>query len=91
MGYTYENRYTGQIETRCHLWLNGADDSDYGYTNALSEVWVWYQMPAAGMVEDGCIFKTFRVFTADAWMMNGAFPMQTYIKKADFTWRFFTR
>ena len=33
------------------MWLYGADDSDYAYTNALSEVWVWYRMPAAGMVE----------------------------------------
>ncbi len=46
-----ENRNTGQIGTQAHMWLYGADDSDYAYTNAMSEVCVWYKMPAAGMVE----------------------------------------
>lgn len=47
----YENRYSGQIETRSHLWLYGADDSDYGYSKGYSEIHVWYQMPAAGIIE----------------------------------------
>ncbi|HEX9914767.1 MAG TPA: hypothetical protein VGB32_07600 [Candidatus Bathyarchaeia archaeon] len=47
----YENRYTGQIGNQNQMWLYGSDDSDYGYTNGMSEVWVWYRMPAAGMVE----------------------------------------
>jgi hypothetical protein len=47
----YENRYTGQIGTQSQIYIHGADDSDWAYTNALSEVWVWYKMPVAGMVE----------------------------------------
>jgi len=47
----YENRYSGQIETRSHLWLYGADDSYYGYSKGYSEIHVWYKMPTAGIIE----------------------------------------
>jgi hypothetical protein len=67
----YENRNTGQVGTQGHMWLYGADDSDYAYINAMSEIWVWYKMPAAGMVEAWlylqCIDGTYSGCMEDEW------------------------
>jgi len=46
-----ENRLTGEIHCWNRMYIYGADDSDYSRTDALSEIWVWFRMPAAGMVE----------------------------------------
>lgn len=46
-----ENAATGEIGSWSSMGLHDADDSDYSYTNALSEIWIWFQMPAAGLVE----------------------------------------
>ncbi len=47
----YENRLTGAINCWSCMDIHGADDSDYTYTNAYSELRFWFKMPAAGMVE----------------------------------------
>ncbi|OEU84159.1 MAG: hypothetical protein BA873_11300 [Desulfobulbaceae bacterium C00003063] len=46
-----ENRWTGAINCWSYNRVVGADDSDNGWTTAMSEVWVWFSMPAAGLVE----------------------------------------
>ncbi len=46
-----QNRYTGQIGAYSRISIYGADDSDWGLTDTMSENWVWYKMPAAGIVE----------------------------------------
>jgi hypothetical protein len=48
---SHENEVTGVIGTQSDMHLHGADDSDYSYTNARSEIWVTYRMPAAGLIE----------------------------------------
>lgn len=48
---TSENRVAGEIGVQSSMSLHGADDSDYSYTNAQSELWVPYRMPAAGLIE----------------------------------------
>lgn len=49
---TTEDSVTGEIGIQSSMRLHGADDSDYSYTNALSEIWVSaYRMPAAGLIE----------------------------------------
>ena len=54
-GYTSashsESRTSGGINCWSYSRLVGADDNDSGATKAMSEVWVWFRMPAAGMVE----------------------------------------
>ena len=44
----YENWMTGEISCHSDIRLHGADDSDTSYTNALSEILVWYQLPRDG-------------------------------------------
>ena len=46
-----ENRLTGAINCWSSMSIYGADDSDYTYTKAYSELQFWFNMPAAGMVE----------------------------------------
>lgn len=46
-----ENRLTGEINCWSSMSIVGADDSDYTYTNAYSELQFWFRMPAAGLVE----------------------------------------
>lgn len=46
-----ENRASGAINCWSYTRAVGADDSDHGWTRAMSEVWVSFRMPAAGMVE----------------------------------------
>jgi hypothetical protein len=46
-----ENRWSGAISCRSFSRLIGADDGDHGWTMAMSEIWIWFRMPAAGMVE----------------------------------------
>lgn len=46
-----ESRLTGAINCWSSMSIYGADDSDYTYTNAFSELQFWFAMPAAGLVE----------------------------------------
>lgn len=46
-----ENRWTGGINCQSYSRVVGADNSDNGWTKAMSEVWVWFRMPAAGLIE----------------------------------------
>lgn len=48
---TGENHVTGVVSIDSSMRLHGADDSDYSYTNALSEIWVNYRIPATGLIE----------------------------------------
>jgi hypothetical protein len=46
-----ENRVTGEIGCGSGISLHDASDSDFSWTNAQGEIWVRFQMPAAGMIE----------------------------------------
>lgn len=52
-----ENRWSGAIECNSYTRVVGADDSDNGWTRAMSEVWVRFRMPAAGLVETVAVLQ----------------------------------
>ena len=46
-----ENRWSGAIQCNSFTRVVGADDSDSGWSRSMSEVWVRFRMPAAGLIE----------------------------------------
>jgi hypothetical protein len=52
-----ENRLSGEINCESGLSIYGADDGDYSYAIALSEMEFRFQMPAAGLVEVVATFQ----------------------------------
>lgn len=46
-----ENHQTGSVECWSTMSLYGADNSDFSYTKAWSEIRIWFKMPAAGLIE----------------------------------------
>lgn len=52
-----EDHLSGEINCESALSIYGADDGDYSYANALSEMQFSFQMPAAGLVEVVATFQ----------------------------------
>jgi hypothetical protein len=51
LGSTSQNRYTGQIGAHNRIYVHSHKNSDFFLANSMSEIGVWYKMPATGMVE----------------------------------------
>jgi hypothetical protein len=46
-----ENSWSGEIGCHSRVAIYDASDDDYCWTKAMSEVWLWFKTPAAGMIE----------------------------------------
>lgn len=72
----HQDRFNGAIGSWSGISLSGADDSDYSYTQSWSEIRVWFQMPAAGLVEAWaylqCIDTPYSGSLSDEWGVSDA-------------------
>lgn len=71
-----ESRWSAQVGCHSRIFITDAGDSDYCWTRAMSEVWLWYKLPAAGMVEAWIdlqtIYANYNGYMEDEWGISDA-------------------